>query len=82
MLEDRNLGVCGQVTNLRSPNQTAQAILDICLSPDRYLQMVRVGKIRVKTFYQQREVLKRYRRIFGITVHMLVAQEQLRLLSR
>ncbi len=62
--EDKALGPCGIVTNLRSPNQTAQAIIDLCRSPNLYLQMARAGKRRVMTYYRQEQVLKRYGRLY------------------
>jgi glycosyltransferase involved in cell wall biosynthesis len=62
--EDKALGVCGRVTNLRAPEETAQAILDLCRNHEQYLQMARIGKIRVKTFYLQEKVLERYGRIY------------------
>jgi len=62
--EDKGLGPCGVVTNLRSPAQTAQAIIDVCRHPQRYLQMVRAGKRRVTSYYRQEMVLQRYGRLY------------------
>jgi glycosyltransferase involved in cell wall biosynthesis len=62
--EDKALGSCGIVTHLRSPTQTAQAILDICTNPETFRHMAKVGKTRAKTFYQQAAILSRYQRLY------------------
>lgn len=62
--EDRGLGECGIITSPRSPAQTAQAILAICRDPERFSQMARIGKIRARTFYQEKQIVDRYRRLY------------------
>ncbi|MBF0499008.1 MAG: GT4 family glycosyltransferase PelF [Candidatus Riflebacteria bacterium] len=67
---DRELGECGIITSLRSPAQTAQAIIDICTNPPRYQKMVQAGKTRVKTYYQEKDIYGRYRRLYEDLGHV------------
>ncbi|MBF0499174.1 MAG: GT4 family glycosyltransferase PelF [Candidatus Riflebacteria bacterium] len=62
--EDRILGPCGVITNLRSPMQTAEGIFEICLNPKKWEHMANAGKIRVKAYYRQSEVVARYKRLY------------------
>lgn len=62
--EDRTLGSCGRVTNLHDAAGTADAILSMVRNGDRFLQMVRIGKVRVRTYYQEKKLFDRYRRLY------------------
>ncbi len=68
--EDRALGPCGIITSLRSPGQTANAILEICTDAQLHARMVRAGKARVRAFYQEKDLFARYRRLYR---HLLPA---------
>jgi len=62
--EDKDRGACGIVTSLRSPSQTAAAILSICRNPKLFADMAANGKKRVHTFYEEKTIIRRYRDLY------------------
>jgi glycosyltransferase involved in cell wall biosynthesis len=58
---DENFGKCGIITNVHSPNETANAIMTILKDHVLYQQMGQTGKIRMAEYYQKKDVLDKYR---------------------
>jgi len=57
---DENFGKCGIITNVHSPNETANAIMTILKDSQLYQQMGNAGKIRMKEYYQKKDVFQKY----------------------
>lgn len=58
--EDEGLGPAGTVTNIRSPKETADAILAILRDPDAARAMGEAGRERVGRYYVRRQMLDAY----------------------
>lgn len=62
--DDRRLGRAGLLTNVNSPEETAQAIIDLLRSPETRKKMSQVGRDRAFRHYQRQSVINRYRQIY------------------
>jgi glycosyltransferase involved in cell wall biosynthesis len=63
--EDRALGPSGFVTGLADPAATAAAILTLARDPGLCREMGRAGQARVRAYYQEAELIRHYREIYG-----------------
>ncbi|MFP4520779.1 MAG: GT4 family glycosyltransferase PelF [Fibrobacterota bacterium] len=66
MLEGENdtLGPGGMVVNVATPEETADAVIDILLDDEKRKEMGRNGRQRVERFYHQQDLLARYNSIY------------------
>ncbi|MFT7623441.1 MAG: glycosyltransferase involved in cell wall biosynthesis [Myxococcota bacterium] len=62
--EDRKLGEAGVITNVNSPEETANAVMEMLRKPKMRERMGAVGRERSKMFYQRQDVFDRYRGIY------------------
>lgn len=62
--EDRRLGAAGMVTNVNSPEETADAIVKLLNDKPQRERMARVGRERAFRFYQRQSVINRYRQLY------------------
>lgn len=62
--EDIALGICGYVVSIGNAEEFAQACLKILRDPQLHSQMVQTGYRRIDTFYQQSDIVKRYRELY------------------
>jgi len=62
--DDKLLGKCGIVTPLFNPLATAQGVTRILECPAMATQMGRIGKERVKQYYQIDDVLANYQKLY------------------
>ncbi len=62
--EDKALGPSGVVTPVAAPSATAEAILKIVTDPELWRAMSRSGRQRIKTFYREDELNRRYLEIY------------------
>jgi glycosyltransferase involved in cell wall biosynthesis len=62
--EDRAIGPSGIVTPVASPNETAQAVIDLWQDPGLRHRMAVAGMRRVETYYREENVTARYRAIY------------------
>ena len=58
--EDEKIGAAGEITNIRSPRETADAILRVLRDPARSRSMAEVGRERVGRYYVRRGMLDAY----------------------
>ncbi|NOZ01766.1 MAG: DUF3492 domain-containing protein [Deltaproteobacteria bacterium] len=58
--EDEALGPAGLITNIRSPKETAEAILAILKDPDKARAMGEAGRERVGRYYVRSQMLDAY----------------------
>lgn len=63
--EDRALGHSGLVTAIADPGSTAEAILTLARDPGLREEMARAGVSRVRAFYQEVDLVRSYREIYG-----------------
>ncbi len=63
-VEDKALGRAGILTEIASPSETADAMVRLARDPDLRHQMGRAGLVRVRKFYDQRQVMGRYDTIY------------------
>lgn len=61
---DEALGECGVMTNIRSPRETADAILAILQNPERAKRMGEAGRERVGRYYVRQQTLDAYNDIY------------------
>ncbi len=61
---DRELGPSGIVTAVASPNETAQAVIDLWRDPALRHRMAVAGMRRVETYYREENITARYRAIY------------------
>jgi polysaccharide biosynthesis protein PelF len=61
---DRALGASGLVTGLADPGATAQAILSLARDPGLCEEMGRSARSRVRAYYQEADLVRRYRDIY------------------
>lgn len=62
--EDEALGPAGIITNIRSPKETAQAIISILEDPKRAREMGEAGHERVGRYYDRVKMLEAYRDVY------------------
>jgi polysaccharide biosynthesis protein PelF len=62
--EEPSLGICGFLTGIYSPNETAEAIVRILQDPVLYRQMSGVAKERINRYYRREDVFEKYRNLF------------------
>lgn len=62
--DDEALGPAGYVTNVRSPRETADAILSVLRDPDRAKRMGDAGRERVGRYYVRKQMLDAYREVY------------------
>lgn len=62
--EDERIGVAGEITNIKSPRETADAIMRILSDPERAKAMGRAGRERVGRYYIRRAMLEAYHDIY------------------
>ena len=62
--EDKALGACGVLTEIKTPAETARGIIDLCRSSENYLKAVGAGIERIKNYYKQQEVIDKYRKLY------------------
>jgi polysaccharide biosynthesis protein PelF len=62
--EDRALGASGLVTGLADPGATARAIVSLARDAGLRQEMGRAARIRVRTYYQEADLIHRYREIY------------------
>jgi glycosyltransferase involved in cell wall biosynthesis len=63
--DDRALGPSGLVTRMASPAETAAAIVRLARDPALRRAMGEAGRQRVARFYQRRDMLEEYRKLYG-----------------
>ncbi|GEM_PF-19399 len=63
--EDRRLGSCGIITDVHSPYETAQAIVEIIENPSLYARMAHTGPERIKKYYGRKDIYEEYRKEFN-----------------
>jgi glycosyltransferase involved in cell wall biosynthesis len=62
--EDQALGASGLITPVASPQQTAQAIIQLWRDEDLRLSMGRAGQERVKRYYRQEQLYSSYATLY------------------
>ena len=62
--EDRRLGAAGIVTNVNSPEETAQAVMRMLRSPETRRKMSEVGRERAFKYYQRQSVINKYQYVY------------------
>jgi glycosyltransferase involved in cell wall biosynthesis len=62
--DDEAIGEAGHVTNVRSPRETADAILAILRNPEKAKAMGEAGRERVGRYYVRRQMLDAYREVY------------------
>jgi len=62
--EDRALGRAGFITNIRSPRETADAIITILKDKDLSRRMGEAGRQRVRRYYQRGKMLSAYEAVY------------------
>jgi polysaccharide biosynthesis protein PelF len=62
--DDRALGASGLVTAIADPAATAAAILALARDPGLRLEFGRAGQRRVRRYYQEADLIQRYRAIY------------------
>jgi glycosyltransferase involved in cell wall biosynthesis len=62
--DDEAIGPAGFITNVRSPRETADAVLSILRNPDRANAMGAAGRERVGRYYVRRNMLDSYREVY------------------
>jgi glycosyltransferase involved in cell wall biosynthesis len=62
--DDEAIGPAGYITNVRSPRETADAILAILRDPDKARVMGDAGRERVGRYYVRRAMLDAYRDVY------------------
>lgn len=62
--EDKALGAAGFVTQVGSPQETAQALITLAENPAVAREMGRVGLARLKKYYDFKDMIDRYRAIY------------------
>lgn len=62
--DDRALGPAGRLTSVCNPSATAEAILEILTDPKLHASMVAAARSRVKQFYDHKDMVASYRRIY------------------
>src|SRR5207245_2411895 len=62
--EDQALGASGLLTPVASPQQTAQAIIQLWRDQDLRLSMGRAGQKRVKRYYRQEQLYSSYATLY------------------
>ncbi len=62
--DDEAVGPAGFVTNVRSPRETADAILAILRNPEQAKAMGEAGRERVGRYYVRRHMLDAYREVY------------------
>jgi glycosyltransferase involved in cell wall biosynthesis len=68
LAEDRALGPSGIVTRVAAPKETAAAMVMLAKDSRLRRRMGMAGRKRVTTFYQRREMLAKYRALYGAMV--------------
>jgi len=63
--EDMRLGRCGTITDVHSPHETAQAVIEIIENPSLYASMARTGPERIKKYYGRKDIYEEYRKEFN-----------------
>lgn len=62
--EDQALGRAGLITNIRSPRETADAIIKVLKDQDMARRMGEAGRLRVKRYYQRSRMLGAYEAVY------------------
>lgn len=62
--EDRRLGSAGLVTNVNSPQETGNAVLQILQDPNLHRRMAQAGRERAFRHYQRQSVINRYKDVY------------------
>lgn len=62
--EDKRLGAAGVVTNVNSPEETAEATVQLLRDADRRERMSQIGRERAFRSYQRQSVINRYRELY------------------
>jgi len=62
--DDEALGPAGFITNVRSPRETADAILALLRDPEMARRMGETGRERVGRYYVRRQMLEGYRGVY------------------
>ncbi|HOU52447.1 MAG TPA: GT4 family glycosyltransferase PelF [Myxococcota bacterium] len=62
--DDEALGPAGFITNVRSPRETADAILALLRDPEMARRMGETGRERVGRYYIRRKMLEEYRGVY------------------
>ncbi|ASS75232.1 hypothetical protein CIG75_09725 [Tumebacillus algifaecis] len=62
------LGDCGYVTKLMTPDDTGAALLKLASSRELRLEMGRIGRARVQRYYTLRHVMREYRKLYDEAV--------------
>jgi glycosyltransferase involved in cell wall biosynthesis len=63
--QDRRIGPSGFVTRVAAPKETAAALVRLARDPRLRARMGAAGHQRVTAFYQRRDMLARYRALYG-----------------
>ena len=66
--EDRRMGPSGFVTRVAAPKETAAALVRLARDVRLRWQMGVAGQQRVTAFYQRRDMLARYRALYGALI--------------
>ncbi|MCP5463749.1 MAG: GT4 family glycosyltransferase PelF [Deltaproteobacteria bacterium] len=62
--EDQRLGQSGMITEVSNPDSTAEAVLKTLQDKELYNKMAEAGIKRVKTYYDQDDLLSRYLNVY------------------
>lgn len=62
--EDRQIGAGGYLTKVASPEQTANALVDLLRDPELLARTGRNGYERLQRFYREDEVMNTYRKLY------------------
>jgi glycosyltransferase involved in cell wall biosynthesis len=62
--EDRALGASGLITRIASPEDTAQALVQMAKNPAMRKKMAEAGRRRVATFYRRDRLIESYRDLY------------------
>lgn len=71
--DDRALGPSGLVTGIADPGDTATALLALARDPGLREEMGQAGRARVRTHYQETDLVRRYRDIYDRLLAMPAA---------
>ncbi|MEZ7891250.1 MAG: GT4 family glycosyltransferase PelF [Candidatus Wallbacteria bacterium] len=61
---DQKLGACGIITKIKSPDETAEAVIKILNAPGLWREMAISGQKRVQAYYQKKRLISSYREIY------------------
>ena len=68
--DDRRLGPSGFVTRVAAPKETAAAMVRLARDPQLRRAMGAAGLKRVTAFYQRKDMLARYRALYGSLIEV------------